>query len=481
MVKNSLKNKRNSKPKLVNKDKTKTQKSKKDIKKQRIKQTSKNNLKRKDFTSKLILAFAILLIITNALGVYEMAKLTGLASQQGDVSMCFLGGPEISPIPNQQASIEGLFNYSVNCTSDCGETLDFYYLSIPTLDSFNINSSTGQILFTPQEGEEGTYEIYVYCNKTIFDPDSEYFELTIGSEYFGPEFLTGILNEDSKSVDLNWSFVSNADYYNIYYSSNISAIMTLDLNNIPSSVTKVMNVSATNWTDFNASKVQKRYYTVSSVEGDNEGLCQDTPIGKFTYYYTAPASGNYGTLASNRISLYLNVSYTAEEFLQEIPANLNPTISRMDKSFNSGEYFTTHVRGLQDGNNYDLEVLRGYQITVDDYYNQTIVGKVYGTPYIFNYNTPDSVYGTLASNWRGIFDFNGGYTAESFLQEIPANLNPTISRLDKSDNSGEFLTTHVSGLQDGNDYNINLGIAYTITVDEPYNQTQCINNSACFE
>ncbi|MBT3297654.1 hypothetical protein HN385_01920 [archaeon] len=440
--------------------------------------------KTNNFTPKLILVFTIILIISNVIGVYEMAKLTGMASQEnegGNVSMCILGEPVISSISNQQASIGRLFNYSVNCSQHCNEELEFYYLTIPTLSSFFINTSTGQIIFTPVEGQGGTYDIYVYCDKAAFDPDSESFELTISSEYLGPEFLTGTLNEDNESTDLNWSFVNDADYYNIYYSENISEIMTLNLDSIPPTVTKIINVSATNWTDYNASEVQKKYYTVSSVEGNNEGLCQDIPVGKFTYYYTAPVSGTYGTLASNRISIYLNKSYTAEEFLQEIPGSLNPTITRMDKSFNNGEYFTTHVRGLSDGNNYNLDISRGYQITVDNYFNQSIVGKVYSPEYRLNYTAPNSTYGTLASNWKGIFDVNKIYTAESFLQEIPGNLNPTISRLDKSDGSGEYLTTHVRGLSDGNDFNMNLGIAYSITVDSAYNHTQCINNSACFE
>jgi len=293
-----------------------------------------------------------------------------------------------------------------------------------------------------------------------------------------PSYLSISLNVDNESADLNWTYVSTANSYNIYYSSNISAIMTLDLNNIPLDVIKIENITATNWTDWNASEVQKRYYTVSTVQINTECLTSDIPVGKFTYYYDAPYSSIYGTLASNRIALYLNVSYNAESFLQEIPGNLNPTISRLDKTNASGEYLTTHVRGLDDGNNFPLYISIGYQITVDDYFNQTIAGKVYIPPYILYYDVPNSsTYGILATNLRGIWDFNKTYDAESFLQEIPGNLNPTISRLDKTNASGEYLTTHVRGLNDGNNFGMNLGVGYAITVDDYHNQTLCTN---CF-
>ncbi|MBU1973904.1 MAG: hypothetical protein KKH52_00745, partial [Nanoarchaeota archaeon] len=240
---------------------------------------------------------------------------------------CTINPPIVQPIVSQTARIDQEFSYQVECNSDCYETLTFYHVSVPNLPSFNISSSTGLINFTPQSGEDGTYNIHIYCDKSGFSPNSTTFQLNVLCATTGPLTLNSRKHIDNESVILNWSSVDCASYYNIYYSSNISSIMNLNLSNVTSDVTSVTGISILNWTDTNASEVQKRYYTVSAVVSGNETLTNDLPVGKFTYYYTAPNSSIYGTLASNRIAIYLNVSYIAESFLQEIPGTLNPTIS----------------------------------------------------------------------------------------------------------------------------------------------------------
>lgn len=429
-----------------------------------------------------MLAVTLVLVAISIINTLVILTLTGKATESsGQVSMCIMGPPNITEIPNQAATAGQNFYYAVNCSQDCGEPLSFYHLTIPTLSSFQINSTTGVINFTPQIGEEGNYHTYIYCSKATMDPDSEYFLLSIAAAWLGPSSFDGRVNADKQSIDLNWSSVSSADYYNMYYSSNISAMMRLDISSVPSSVTKISNLTGLNWTDTNASQVQKRYYLVSAVKNTSEALTSSLPVGKFTYYYDAPVSSIYGTLATNQIYFYLNLSYTAEAFVQEIPAGYNPTISRLDKSNSSGEYYTTHVRGLNDGNNFALEPTTGYQLTVDGYYNHTIAGKVYNRTYTISYDAPvSSIYGTLASNFRGPYDFKTNYTAESFVQEIPAGYNPTISRLDKSNSSGEYYTTHVRGLNDGNNFAMELGKTYLITVDSAYNQTLC-TTSDCWQ
>jgi len=284
---------------------------------------------------------------------------------------------------------------------------------------------------------------------------------------------------DNQSIDLNWTDVPGADYYIIYYSSNISAIMTLNLSAIPGDVFNISNITDSNYTDTNASDDQRRYYVVTYVINDTEYLTNYREVGKYTFYYNTLNSSTYGTLASNRIGIYFDVNYTAESFLQKIPGYLNPTISKLEKSNASGEYLTTHVRGLNDGNDFQMIAGEGYIITVDTAYNHTVAGAVYDPSYILHYTVLNSsTYGTLASNWATIYDTKKNYSAESFLQEIPGGLNPTISRLDKSDGSGEFLTTHVRGLNDGNNFTMEVGISYIVTVNDNYNHTICTTD--CF-
>lgn len=284
---------------------------------------------------------------------------------------------------------------------------------------------------------------------------------------------------DNESIDLNWTEVPGADYYNVYYSSNISAIMTFNLSQPYLDVFNVTNITDSNYTDQNASDDQKRYYLITYVANGTEYLTDYREVGKYTFYYDSLNSSTYGALASNRIGIYFDVNYTAESFLQGIPGSLNPTISKLEKSNASGEYLTTHVRGLADGNDFQMIPGDGYIVTVDSGYNHTVAGAVYYPDYTLPYTVVNSsTYGTLASNWATIYDTKKNYTAESFLQEIPGSLNPTISRLDKSNSSGEYLTTHVRGLADGNDFPMQVGISYIVTVDDNFNHTICTTD--CF-
>jgi uncharacterized membrane protein YgdD (TMEM256/DUF423 family) len=295
------------------------------------------------------------------------------------------------------------------------------------------------------------------------------------SSCLAPGNFSASLNQDNESINLNWTSTGGVSY-RVYHSTNISAIKLLNTSNVHPSVTVETGITDGNWTDSNASSVQEKYYQVATVLGNCINL--SNPVAKFTFRYQTPSSTQYGILASNRIAIYLNASYTAEKFLQEIPAQYNPTISRLDKTNASGEFLTTHVRGLADGNNFTLELSRGYQVSVDDFFNHTIIGNISNTPYVLNYSSPNSTqYGTLATQLKGIYDYNKSHFAESFLQEIPAQYNPTISRLDKTNASGEFLTTHVRGLIDGNNFSVDLGVGFAITVDNDFTHTLCTN---CF-
>jgi hypothetical protein len=438
----------------------------------------------------LILITTVFLLLINTFGAFTMINYTErlvrstepTGAATGTVSFCSLGGAALTSITDKSVSSGTQFSYQVNCSQDCGETLSFNFTVSPDLPVFDMDKTTGQINFTPFSSNAGTYTVNISCNKTNFAQNTTSFLLTVDSRI--PNGVQIFVNEDNSSINLSWLNVPNTDYYNVYYSSNISSIINLDLNSISDNVTKITNITQTNWTDWNASETQKRYYRITAVNGTIESMANDTTVVKFTYYLDAPLSTQYGTLASNRISIYLNKSYTAESFLQELPASLNPTISKLDKSNASGEFLTTHSRGINDNNNFTLETTRGYQLSVDADYNFTIVGQVHDTGfgsagYYANYTTLNSTkYGTLATNWRGVFDFKSKYFADNFLLEIPGTFNPTIAKLDKTNASGEFLTTHARGIDDNNNFTVEKGISYAITVDKEYVHTFC---TTCFK
>ena len=418
----------------------------------------------------VLVGFILSLSLTN---LYTVTELTGMATS-GITSLCVILAPNISMIPDQQANIGSLFTYDINEGSACGEIVTFSSLVIPGLSSFDINSSTGLISFVPGSGDSGTYEVYIFASKPGYSSDSEQFQLTISGS-LAPENLT--CSKFGHNVSFSWDEVSGASNYTVYYSTNVSRIMSLNVSaSLPSQVINVTNLTSTNWNDTDAFDDQKRYYTVSAWRSGVETLTNDLPCGKFTYNYTVPSSDVYGPLASNFVSLHLNISYTAESFLQEIPGGLNPTLSVLLKSNASDEYWKTHSRGAES-NNFDLDRSVGYLLGLDSNYNHTVVGKVYNAPYVLEYDVPEFRVGeVLASNFRGIYDFNNSYYAEDFLQEIPGSLNPTITRQLKNNASGEYWQTHSRGAE-SNNFLLILGTGYLVALDDNYNHTLC---TGCF-
>ena len=434
---------------------------------------------------RLMLGIAVLIVIASIIFstviLLNAFSITGAATgASGDFSFCKVTNVHLNSISPQTGYAGTRFIYPVNVTSDCGEKITFSGVTVPDLPSFFINSTTGIIDFTTQGGEEGVYDVNIFVVKTGFPLNTTVFQLTISGSIKPTNFSCIKNTSNSSRINLNWNDADGAAYYKIYYSSNISQVSNRTSNSsIGTNVTTVSFLNSSDWVDTDHLGVDRRYYTVVAVVNGSEGYNDEPVCGKITYQYTTPTSTVYGPLASNRVDLYLNATYTAETWLQEIPAGNNPTISRLDKSNASGEYYTTHVRGLNDGNNFNIDSTIGYLLTSDNYFNHTIVGRAYRPPYNVSYDAPSSsVYGTPSSNARGPHDSIKYYYAENFLQEITAGLNPTISRLDKSNASGEYLTTHVRGLSDGNNFYMQPGIGYLITVDGPYNHTTCIT---CFK
>jgi len=431
----------------------------------------------------IVVVTIVIIMLLNILNFFFIVTITGKVTSDSLASLCIYGDPSISSIPNQGATVGTEFSFQVNCTLGCDQGANSYGgTAVPTLNSFFINTSTGLINFTPGSGEEtnSPYTVVVLCQRKGLTTDTESFQLNVNpaTTIPYPDQLNCSLNQDNSSADLIWSSVSGSTRYTIYHSSNISQIVNLSLSNIGAEVTQ-FNVTDSNWTDSTANQELKRYYTVSATTSAGVALTNDTVCGKFTYQFDVPVSDTYGKLASNYLSFYLDNNYTAEAFLQELPSYLNSTLSILEKSDASGEFLKTHVRGLSDGNDFNIVETEGYLLTVDNNFNHTIIKDVKPEPYNISYTIfLSSSKGKLATNWRGIYDYNKTHTAESLLQEIPSLYNSTASILQKTNGNGEFLKTHVRGLSDGNDFDIELGKGYIFTLDANYTQTSC---TRCFD
>jgi len=405
------------------------------------------------------------------------------ASVQGNISLCLFTVDPLSAIPDQNVTVGDFYNYTIPCQAYCGESKQSEFIALPygcnaNLTNIQLNTSTHVISGTPNASEVGTFLMIVRC-KTNCCWDTEMFYLTINPGNTSNQTnMTNVtlpapnisISYDG-NVSVNWSD-ENAPTYTVFYSSNISAIVLLNTSNVPANVYNVSGITSLNWTDLNHSDDTRRYYTVASVNGTFMNLSRDMPVGKNTHYFTTPVSTKFGSLASQYMSLYLeNEKYTnASSLLLDVPSYLNPSISRLLKSNAAGEYFNSHVKGLA-GNNFNLSNNIGYVLTVNSDYNFTVVGRVPVPPYILTYDEfTSNVFGSLASNYRGISDTGVNLSANSLLNSIPGIYNPSISRLLKSDAAGEYFNSYVRGLA-GGAWIVEPGVGYVITSNADYNHT----------
>lgn len=426
--------------------------------------------------------FTVLVVIT-ILSLFQHNFLTSMiTSGSGNFSICLYSNDPLSAIADQNITVGTYYNYTIPCQSYCGESKESELIALPygcnaNLTNIQLNTSTNIIGGTPNASEVGTFLMIVRC-RTNCCWDTEMFYLTINPN--NTSNLTNITNVTlpapnisisyDGNVSVNWSD-ENAPTYTVFYSSNISAIVLLNTSNVPADVYNVSGITTLNWTDVNHSDDTRRYYTVASVNGTFMNLSHDMPVGKNTHYFTTPTSNAYGSLASQYMSLYLyNQNYgNASSFLVDVPSNLNPSLTKLLKSDSGGEFFSSHVKGF--GNDFSIYLNHAYILTVNSDYNLTVVGRVVRPPYILEYDeVTSSVYGSLASNFRGVPDTGKNLTANQLMNSIPPVYNPSISTLQKSDASGEFYSSYVRGLAGGS-WIVEPGVGYVITSNADYNHT----------
>jgi hypothetical protein len=144
--------------------------------------------------NKNTLAFFILLFILLAFGanLFVWLKLSGYAPlgriTQANIGICIDQPPILEPIGNKSANITMLFTYQINATNPISSPIYYYANITPDFPSFDLNRTTGLMNFTPQEGEEGNYTIYIwishdYCGWNANDSETINFEVKVRNRY----------------------------------------------------------------------------------------------------------------------------------------------------------------------------------------------------------------------------------------------------------------------------------------------------------
>ena len=103
--------------------------------------------------------------------------------------------------------------------------------------------------------------------------------ITLGSSVEAPTALF-ITNINDSALYLNWTNVVDADSYTVYYSTNVTQILNLNISNLGAAVTNVTGIPILNWTDTSSGSVTERYYRVAAIRSGDGNLTTDT-IGKY--------------------------------------------------------------------------------------------------------------------------------------------------------------------------------------------------------
>lgn len=191
----------------------------------------------------------------------------------------------------------------------------------------------------------------------------------------GPESLTAELHYDNQSINLSWSAVSYANYYNVYISLNPYQF---------ESTPNVTGITNLNWTDFNASFNKQRYYKVSTVKGGAEKQSNKT-VGKYEI-----SLDSYWNLIGTSLNLthkQLGEDAVVGNPLPVKPANavlsiyrLNATNQKWEQTEHTIGYGWTPVTGSEDFTTFDAGT--GYWFYANDTLcanlacNLTFVGEV---------------------------------------------------------------------------------------------------------
>ncbi len=275
------------------------------------------------------------------------------------------------------------------------------------------------------------------------------------------------LNDDKITTRLNWTNITDANYYTVYYSSNLTNILDLDLNNIPLDVSS-FDTFETSWIDLTANSVIERYYRVASVKGSQKNLSSKT-VGKYTYIFYGMENPSNAHRSENWFSIPFNNTETAESMMDTIGDSAEK-ITKLIRTSNETYQFYTHIHNLNDGKNFNIRYGNGYAVFVRNNINYTAVGDIVieNITYAF-YGLDSTTNAHRCENWFGLL-FNMSYYAETLLDEIGSSAEK-ITKLIRTNSTSYQFYTHVHDLNDGKNFKMHFAEGYAIFVKQNLNYT----------
>lgn len=273
--------------------------------------------------------------------------------------------------------------------------------------------------------------------------------------------IDAYLNIDNASVNLNWTNITQATSYTLYYSTNLTALELLNLSSIPANVYNISGITTNKYNDTSAASVKIRYYRVAAVRGSLQNLSTNA-VAKYTHTLIASSDG---VLGRNLVAEPINASLNAQTYLNAISTIYNPSVSKLDRSDSENENWVSQVVGLPTSL-FNLTQEEGYLTFVNVTQNYTFVGRVW-TNFITNKLIASSD-GVLGRNLVGVTYTQTGYNAQTYLNGLPTSYNPSVSRLDRTNAENENWVSQVVGLPTSL-FNITEGEGYLAFVNVSYN------------
>ncbi|MBN2111887.1 hypothetical protein JW707_02180 [Candidatus Woesearchaeota archaeon] len=291
-----------------------------------------------------------------------------------------------------------------------------------------------------------------------------------------PENLEISLNADWESVDLTWDD-AGASYYNIYYAEDPDLLINYEVGDaLPSGMTKI-NVSGTNWTDWNAKDVKERYYRISSYINTSQSECLYWDIkGKFTYYFYGNTTNDVYA-RGNWMSITLDSDIRAVRDIMDACTALGgdpERVTRIERSQN--KYAIVSDEADWRGAGTFLEPGRGYDVQVEANCNVTIVGGLLYEEVEKNlyFADGDISPGKKKSDYNPYFKADwvaanfvvpiSDLTAHDVLYNVDSGKGEKIIDLAKDSSNAWELKHYVKDIND--DVNLTRGKGYLIFVND---------------
>ncbi|MBU0535813.1 MAG: hypothetical protein KKE20_02525 [Nanoarchaeota archaeon] len=400
--------------------------------------------------------FVVLLtLFVNSYAVTRIGITTGAAVvNQGMVSICLNRPPYINYSCSGNAVVGQQYICDLDAYLNPGEYVNFS----DDTGLFEINRTTGLINFTPDTGDLGFHVINITavenssCSNNI---NSTIFTLNITSEELLVTYLN-ITKEGGHGAMLNWTNITWAENYTVYYSDNISVMRNLVYNDM----TAVEGIETLFWNDTSAHNATRRYYRIMAVN-TTEKISAET-VGKFDLRFIANADGSLGR---NLFSIPFNKTYYANPFLHDsLLCNYSATLTRLNRDDENYENYESHSCSSGAYNNYSMGLGDGFFMYLNTTYNYTVVGPVsdQNLTLIFVSN----VDGSLGRNLFGLHLPQETQYADPFLIESTlCSYSATLTRLNRYDENYENYESHSCSSGSYNNYSMLPGYGFFMYVD----------------